>query len=257
MARLLEDLLAHFEASSCGNPTSIEFAEAVSGHTQDLVDLEGLRLAFDVLRGHEVAIHHLTRVIGRAVAQLGSRLAGGADDRAELAQATLVVLLYGGTRRQRGYLYTYAGRAPLDGWVRKAVVRKGLARQKTESRWLSSSDLEMTSVSEHNPERELLERTDARQFKDALNRGVASLSSREREVLGKHLNEHLTAAEIGSHFGVHRVTVARWLQGIRKQLFRSTSSHLNARPCAESVCPAEIFPLVADHVDFAPEQLCV
>lgn len=263
MARLLEQLIAHFEVSSlqrqtegAQGPSAAAFAEAVAARTSDVVDLDGLRLAFDCLTGQGEAIRQLTEWVHLATLRLGGRTVGDPDDRADLGQATLVLLLYGGARLRRGYLYTYAGRAPLRSWIQKAVSRGGWAKKQSEVRWRPfEAEMDRIAVSDSDPEGELVKRTYADRFARALNEGVATLSSRDREVLNKHLYEEATAAEIGSHYGVHRVTVARWLQSIRKHLFQSTAIHLEAMHRADSVCPADIFSIVEDRVSFVSEQL--
>lgn len=266
MARLLEQLIAQFEVSSPHRPTEGQrgpqgpskatFAAAVAARTSDVVDLAGVRLAFDCLVGKDEAIRELAEMVQLATQRLGGRMVGDQDDRADLGQATLVLLLYGGPRLRRGYLYTYAGRAPLRAWIQKAVARGGLAKKQSEARWRPfDAEMDVIAVSDSDPEDEIVKRTYAAGFARALTEGVATLSSRDREVLNKHLYEEATAAEIGSHYGVHRVTVARWLQGIRRHLFQSTATHLKAMHSADSVCPAEIFPIVEDQVSFVNERV--
>ena len=193
------------------------------------LDVSGLRLAFDCMRGDETAVCELKGLLETAAATVGRDLVPDDDLRAELCQQTYVLLLYGGARHQRGYLLTYGGRAPLQAWLRTALVRQGVAQKRRREKEMpldAAMDDLAADQSFMNPELELLKQKYARKFRVAFRQSLASLSARDRLVLRHHLIDRLTAEQIARRFRVHRVTVARWMQSIRQALLERTTSHL-------------------------------
>jgi RNA polymerase sigma-70 factor (ECF subfamily) len=75
---------------------------------------------------------------------------------------------------------------------------------------------------EWNPEFLLLLKTHKLEITAAFRDALASLSSRNRNVLRYHFIEELTIDHIGSLYGVHRATAARWINHARTLLFNQT-----------------------------------
>ncbi len=227
---MLDRLLADFGAClTAGAVATDEFDRRVSLLSSQPLDAVGLRLAFDCLRGDERALNELKDVLDGALATIGRDLLSDDDLRADLCQQTYVLLLYGGPRAERPYLLTYGGRAPLRVWLRTALVRQCVLlkrrRQKEQPLDLAMADL-VADRQHGNPELELLKQRYAREFRLAFRQSLASLSARDRLVLRHHLIERLTAEQIGRRFRVHRVTVVRWMQRIRRMLLKETASNL-------------------------------
>ena len=210
-------------------------------------DLLGLRLAFDCIRGHDAAVAEFKAMLETACAGLSRELVPNDDVRDELCQDTYLLLLYGGTRYERGYLLTYAGRAPLRLWLRTVLVRQGIAHKRRRDRERPVEailgDL-VTDSDAPTPETALLKRRYAQHFRLAFRRSLASLSARERLVLRHSLIDGLNAEQIGRRFRVHRVTVARWMRSIRRRLLDETKAQLTTLLRTESDELDAIFGLI-------------
>src|SRR6185295_9105601 len=63
-------------------------------------------------------------------------------------------------------------------------------------------------------------------FKAAIEAALAGLSERDRGVLRFTVEQGLTAHQVGRLYGVHRVTVARWIRSIRDTLVTAIVAHL-------------------------------
>ena len=226
LKRLLEDLAS---SAPAGGVSDSEFeARAVLKSPQPL-DVAGLRLAFDCLCGDEAAVLRLKEMLENAAVSLGRDLVPDEDQKAELLQHTYVLLLYGGPRKNRGYLMTYEGRAPLQAWLRTVLVRQSLANKRRREKEMPLDVLIEDIAADQgvrNPELELIKQKYLLQFNAALRQSMTSLSARERLVLRHHLVDRLTAEQIGDRFEVHRVTVARWMRGIRRVLLEQTIANL-------------------------------
>lgn len=126
---------------------------------------------------------------------------------------------------------SYLGVGPLRRWVRAAALRVALNLRRSERSPLhqpSDPDvLAEVAATQLDPELALLKARYRPALKAAFAQAVASLSSRERNVLRLHLIERLPAEQIGQVYGVHRVSVARWLGQLRQQLLQQTRKHLH------------------------------
>ncbi|MEO1337686.1 MAG: hypothetical protein AAFV29_18730, partial [Myxococcota bacterium] len=134
------------------------------------LDASGLRLAFDCLRGDERASRELRRLLESEATKVSSDLLSDSDLRAELCQQTHVMLLYGGTRRQRGHLLSYEGRSPLPTWLRVALMRQCIKQKRRHEKDASigaALDVLIADRTLANPELDLLKRNYAGEFRVA------------------------------------------------------------------------------------------
>ncbi len=60
------------------------------------------------------------------------------------------------------------------------------------------------------------------EFKAAFEAALATLSSRERNVLRLHILDGLNIEQIGTLYKAHRATVARWIAASRKKIDEGT-----------------------------------
>ena len=121
----------------------------------------------------------------------------------------------------------YAGRGPLQAWVRVAAVRAALdllraggARGGGE---VEPEDLAADVVS---PEVDYVKERYRPQFKAAFQDALRALDSEQRNVLRLHVVEGLNIDEIGALFKVHRSTVARWIAAARQQVLAGARNRL-------------------------------
>jgi RNA polymerase sigma-70 factor (ECF subfamily) len=69
----------------------------------------------------------------------------------------------------------------------------------------------------------------AKEFKEAFDQAMCGLEPRERNLLRQNVIDGLSIDEIGSLYGVHRATAARWLAKIRMALLEQTRRGLMQR----------------------------
>ncbi len=134
---------------------------------------------------------------------------------------------------------SFAARGPLAGWVRAIAVREALSQRRAEVRrgvQESPSMLDRLPVPE-DPVLEGLRAQYAAPFKSAFGEVLGKLEPRDRNVLRLVYVEGLTAEQVGLAYGVHRVSVARWLGQIRESLFGGTRRLLQERL---RLSPAEV-----------------
>jgi RNA polymerase sigma-70 factor, ECF subfamily len=134
---------------------------------------------------------------------------------------------------------SFAARGPLAGWVRAVAVREALSARRAEVRrgvHEGPSVLDRLPVAEDPVLAELRARY-AVPFKEAFAEVLAALPPRDRNVLRLVYVDGLTAEQVGLTYGVHRVSVARWLGQIRETLFGRTRRLLQERL---RLSPAEV-----------------
>jgi RNA polymerase sigma-70 factor (ECF subfamily) len=160
--------------------------------------------------------------VGRALVRL--RLEGAIAD--EIAQRVRTKVLVGDPPR----IAAYAGRGPLAGWLRAIAVHEALTAMREVKRHPHDgpSAIERMAAPEE-PELARLRARYAAPFQAAFAEALASLGPRDRNVLRLVYLEGLTAEQVGLAYGVHRVSVARWLGQIRESLFERTRAILRER----------------------------
>ena len=228
--RVLEQLLAD---SDCRNgafkASGLTFEKRVAQLSPEATDIKGLRIAFECLQGDEEATRRLKRTLETIADTLGPRIVQDDDMKGEICQQTYVLLLYGGSRCERGYLLTYEGRAQFEVWLRTALIRHSIAvkrRQKRELPFEVAMERLTSEGAAASPELLLTKRRYATEFRTAFRSSIAALPAQDRLVLRYHLVDRLKAEEIARLFRVHRVTVARWMRRIRLALLEQTRVQL-------------------------------
>lgn len=150
---------------------------------------------------------------------------------AEILQHVRAKILVGGQDGSGPKIASYSARGPLAGWVRAIAVHEALSARRAEVRrgpHDGPSAIERMPMGEQ-PELARLQQMYAAPFKAAFGEVLAGLAPRDRNVLRLVYVEGLTADQVGLAYGVHRVSVARWLQQIRSALFSRTKQLLQQR----------------------------
>ena len=116
--------------------------------------------------------------------------------------------------KPRAKLLDYAGRGELRRLVRVAAVRVALnaARdQKARANVLVEATRGTPASPMRSPQDKLQKYQDSVAIKRAVASAAAQLSARERALLRMRLLEGLSSDDIGTFYGVHRATAARWV----------------------------------------------
>lgn len=116
----------------------------------------------------------------------------------------------------------YSGKGELRGWFRAVVVRTMLDLSSAPSaREVSTSCdfFECTlDASSGGPEDRLVRETYRTELRAALGTAFERLSHREKNMLRYVFVEHLTLNQIAAIYGMHRATIARWLEAAQSVL---------------------------------------
>jgi RNA polymerase sigma-70 factor (ECF subfamily) len=181
------------------------------------VEPTDLYLCSACLSGHPEALRTFERENAHA-ATLAIRRIGGDDDfiREVLQELWQRLLLGEGAK-----LRHFAGRGPLQAWVRVAATRVALDRQRAAHRLAKRQTPlpESLAALEASPEAALLRARFGPAFQEALRKALTRLSVRERNVLRMHAVGRCSIDEIGIAYDVHRATAARWIERARERIY--------------------------------------
>jgi RNA polymerase sigma-70 factor (ECF subfamily) len=124
----------------------------------------------------------------------------------------------------------YIGRGSLIGWLRISAVRETNARRNRRARELPLETAPaLIATPAHQPELALLLQTHKRELGEAFQQALASMSTRDRNVLRYHFVERLNIDQIGALYGVHRTTASRWIERARETLSTKTRAIFQER----------------------------
>ncbi len=180
-----------------------------------------LLLAAACGRGDRVAVRILLREFGSAIDRVLAARGVEPWDRAELRQMLLERLLVD-RPDQPARIRSYRGDGPLVGWLRVCAARELLMLQRRrKTAWYSLEGDDLATVPDPEHHAVVAEREHA--FVCALGAGLDDLHPRERNVLRLSTLHGVPHEQIAAMYGVHRVTVARWLGGVRDKLRRATT----------------------------------
>ena len=174
-----------------------------------------------VARLDEQCIQNLRTTLGRF--ELGS---ANLDD---ALQATRQKLLFG-SDSQPGKLAQYTARGSLRGFVRVIAAREVVTLTRRAGTAARHTEPELEGVaSGTDPELSSLRARYGAEFKVAFEVALGGLEARQRNLLRHQLLDQLGIDAIGSLYGVHRATAARWLTRAREDLFDGTVAELSQR----------------------------
>lgn len=120
----------------------------------------------------------------------------------------------------------YAGRGPLLGWVLVTTLRCAaeLKRSAANRPYLQLDDVMDLALEESDPD--LTRRRGRATLKAAFQNSVSEMEPRLKTVLRLNVLEGMNIDEIGTMYGVHRATVARWIQDAKTWLHVSIRKKL-------------------------------
>jgi RNA polymerase sigma-70 factor (ECF subfamily) len=189
--------------------------------------VEELVLAWACARGSPWAIAEFERlhfhVVDAALAQLPDAAAQAEEIKQRLRQRLFVAQPDAAPR-----IGQYSGRGSLRSWLRVAAIRCALNLVQQQGRELALGDEVLANLTSPGAGQEIdhLKRRYRAEFRQAFEQALASLDTRERNLLRYHYLERLNIDQIGAIHGVHRTTVARWLARIRDTLLSRTREAL-------------------------------
>jgi RNA polymerase sigma-70 factor (ECF subfamily) len=149
---------------------------------------------------------------------------------AEVRQRLLVRVLGDSVEAPR--ILDYTGRGPLRAWVRVGAIRIALNLRQSEQRMSAREQAwgdDTVLPAQRDPELELLRRRCAADVRMALEETMLGLDRDARNVLRMHYIDGLSAEDVAVAYGVHRATVARWIQQAHANIMTGTRRRLAAQ----------------------------
>ena len=124
----------------------------------------------------------------------------------------------------------YAGRGPLGAWIRVAASRVAIDLLRTQEPEAAAHNRpEALADADLGPEVQILREVYREAFQESLKGALQALSPKDRNLLRRHLCDHMTLEEIAGPYGVHPATVARRLAALREDIAESVRTALAAR----------------------------
>ena len=151
-----------------------------------------------------------------------------ADDVLQRLRERLLV----GDEDRRPRIGDYAGRGPLQAWVRAIAVRLALDARREEQRRRGAPEGEPESGGRwfpHDPELSFIKAQHQADFRKAFGEALATLDARDRALLKLHYQDGLSVDSLGMVFRTSRSTAARWVVQARERLLVSTKEILRQR----------------------------
>jgi len=185
-----------------------------------------------------------------------SRMSLGRDEIHEIEQL-MRVRLFVAEPGEVARVVTYAGQGQLGGLLRVAAVRAGLNLLRDRGKLApdAGDGLEDIPITSDDPELAKLKAQHRSAFKAAFEEAVASLAPRDRSLLGLAIVKGLGIDRIGTIYGVHRATAARWIQQARANLTKAVHRVLGQRLGVRGGELENLLPLVESQLELSLERL--
>lgn len=193
------------------------------------LETSDLFLACACARGDGKAIRHFERRVLPLAEPAIARVDPSPDFVDEALHEVRVRLLVDGEQGP-ARIRSYLGRGPLSHWARVVATRiaYGLKRQRPPEQPAPEELFEALPFDGTSPELRSARADLAGPFHAAFSAALGGLDVRERNVLRLYLLENVPSEVIGTMYGVHRATVARWIAGAHEQVLAETRRRLTA-----------------------------
>lgn len=118
----------------------------------------------------------------------------------------------------------YGGRGDLGSWLCTCAIREAGQRHKKRQRELAleHASEEILRDLHSSPEVATLTGRLKDVFQESFKEAIATLSSRERNLLRYHFLAELSIDQIGAIYHIHRATAARWVNKAQERLVKKT-----------------------------------
>jgi RNA polymerase sigma-70 factor (ECF subfamily) len=188
-----------------------------------------LLLAFACLSGDAAALRELGRRIDVEVHAALRGMAAGLELADEVRSVLGHRLLVGDGGAPK--LGTYAGLGPLPAWIRVAALRTGISLRRRGRREVRADDHALFAAMDSalDPESRLSRERHAEELREALREAMASLSSRDRNLLRMYYAEGIKLDRLAIMHRVNTSTVSRWIARAREEVLERTRGALSAR----------------------------
>jgi len=218
---------------------------------------DALHLACACARGEPAALRVFDETYMPDVSRAIARLRLPPEDVADVVQSLREQLLVGkaGGAPQ---IIEYGGRGDLAGWLRVAAVRAGLKKLRGKKNEVDVDDAKLAARSMgDDPELAYMKESYRRVFREAFVAAMGTLDAREKNLLHQHFVDGLTVDELGTLYGTHRATAARWVQRAREHLLDETRAEFAKRAGVSPRECASVLRMVRSRIDVTLSRLLV
>ncbi|MEO8549067.1 MAG: sigma factor-like helix-turn-helix DNA-binding protein [Kofleriaceae bacterium] len=187
-------------------------------------------LAIACSDGAPAAVAHVEAACAREV-EIAAKKLRGTPDQADELHGHLRQLLFTAEPGRAAALATITGRGDLRGYLRVIASRELIRMINRGRKELPLDDevmLDGLGIST-DPEISVMRRRYGSEVDAALRAALASLDERSRALLRYAMVDGWSSEKIGAVYGVHRGSVARWLQTIRADLGDKIRAELATR----------------------------
>lgn len=211
-----------------------------------------LWLACAVERGDVAALRafeaHALQHLGAAI----SHLDGGSALAEDVTMAVRDRVL-GATAGGKAKIGDYRGRGDLRGWLRVVAVREALQILRHRRREAPLSD-DLAAKLDGGVAIVAMTADERRVYREAFTAALATLTPRERNLLRQQYVYGATIDELGTLYGVHRATAARWIAQVREAVLRRTRRHIGEALRLEGEDLDSAMGRIANHLDISLRQ---
>jgi RNA polymerase sigma-70 factor (ECF subfamily) len=206
------------------------FAHALRDATElDVIHTDDLYLALCCAAGDERALRIFDEGPMEAARDAIARIDRDADFVAESLQRVRDRLLSAAADGPPR-VALYRGRGALAAWVSVTATRVALSlRRQVDRRVRREANLAaaLLHVSTGDLETEHLKARFTSELRRGIEHAFGELATRDRTVFRLYLVEGLNIEAIGKLYGVHRATVARWIERGRRRVYELTAGHFH------------------------------
>lgn len=152
----------------------------------------------------------------------------------------------------------YSGQGELRRWVGVVALREATDVLRLRSRQpttTSDEALESMALPIEDPSLAYFRKVYQEEFKQAFQEVFAGLTSKERIMLRQYFLDELTIDQLGSLYGVHRSTTARWLQKTRDHLQKGILRSFQQRHNVSRSGVESIIRMINSRMDISVRQL--
>lgn len=238
-------------------------AHVAAGLADDAIDeatlaglqIDDLALAFACGTGSGAAVAAFEHGYADDLRAILARLHAGPDLTDEIHQRVRQRLFVAEPGGQPG-IRRYTGKGELLAFVRVTALRVGLDVLRARGARKEAPDDELAELSAaETPELQYLKALYRREFKLAFEAALAGLPPRSRTLLRYAVVDRLSIDKIATIYDLHRSTVARQLNEVRRELVDRTRAELARRLRLTAGDLASILRLIVSDVDLSIERV--
>jgi RNA polymerase sigma-70 factor (ECF subfamily) len=178
----------------------------------------------------------------------------------EVAQCTVVDVLYGRQAGRRAKLATYSGGGRLTGWL--TTVAKHTANDHLKQRGRMPGH-ELNELDAHaapplpddDQDTAPYLRDYGKQLMSAIKRAIEDLPAKPRTLLKMSLVEGMSIDEIGRFYGVHRATAAKWIKEAKLLIVDQSQQAFCGQTGAATTDFKSIVRVLVGYVDVSIERM--